>query len=62
MAALCDLDGMPVDGALLGEAAEQLGWWWWDAYEPHTGWRLQLAVEDPIDGLAWAIGAFDAAT
>ena len=25
-----------------------------------TGWQLQLAVEDPADGLAWAISARDA--
>ncbi len=45
----------------LGAVAGELRWWWWDATEPATGWRLQLAVEDPADGLAWAIAASDAA-
>ena len=45
----------------LGELAGGLRWWWWDAHEPVTGWQLQLAVEDPADGLAWAISARDAA-
>jgi hypothetical protein len=46
----------------LGRAAAELGWWWWDAAEPDTGWSLRLAVEDPDDGLAWAINAVDATT
>ena len=44
----------------LGELAGELRWWWWDAHEPATGWQLQLAVEDPAEGLAWAISARDA--
>ncbi len=44
----------------LGEAIDELGWYLWSAGEPHTGWRLQLAVEDPDDGLAWAVSAHDA--
>jgi hypothetical protein len=61
IAALGDLNGIPANGDHLGDAAASLEWWWWDAYEPHTGWRLQLAVHDPIDEVAWAIGARDAA-
>ena len=53
------LDDWPPDD--LGELAGGLRWWWWDAHEPVTGWQLQLAVEDPADGLAWAISARDAA-
>ena len=26
-----------------------------------TGWQLQLVVEDPAEGMAWAISARDAA-
>ncbi len=44
----------------LGQAAGELGWWWWDAAEPETGWSLRIGVEDPDEGLAWAISAVDA--
>jgi hypothetical protein len=61
LSALADvLDEWPVPLAELGELAGELRWWWWDAHEPVTGWQLQLAVEDPADGLAWAIAARDA--
>jgi hypothetical protein len=43
--------------SLLGE----LRWFRWDAHEPPGGWRLQLAIEDASEGLAWAINASDAA-
>ncbi|MET0143846.1 MAG: hypothetical protein ABW328_03545 [Ilumatobacteraceae bacterium] len=45
----------------LGAIAADLRWSWWDAHEPATGWQLQLVVEDPAEGLAWAISARDAA-
>jgi hypothetical protein len=62
LAALCGLDDLwPPDGDELGAAAAELRWYWWDAAEPDTGWTLRLAVEDPLDGLAWAISATDAA-
>jgi hypothetical protein len=54
------LDEWPVPLAELGRLAGELRWWWWDAHEPVTGWQLQLAVEDPTEGLAWAISARDA--
>jgi hypothetical protein len=54
------LDDWPVPLAELGRLAGELRWWWWDAHEPTTGWQLQLAVEDPAEGLAWAISARDA--
>ncbi|HEX7442934.1 MAG TPA: DUF6183 family protein [Acidimicrobiales bacterium] len=44
----------------LGDAARELAWFVWDAGEPDTGWRFHLAVEDPTEGLAWAIAATDA--
>ena len=45
----------------IGDTVAGLRWWWWDAHEPVTGWQLQLAVEDPAEGVAWAISARDAA-
>jgi hypothetical protein len=45
----------------LGRAISELRWYWWDAADPDTGWTLRLAVEDPLDGLAWAVSAVDAA-
>jgi hypothetical protein len=45
----------------LGEAMAELRWFVWDAGEPDTGWWFRLAVEDPLDGIAWAIAASDAA-
>ena len=62
LAALGDaLDDWPLSVAELGRLAEELRWWWWDAHEPATGWQLQVAVEDPAEGVAWAISARDAA-
>ena len=51
------LDDWPVEPARLGDAVAGLRWYAWDAAEPATGWRLQLAVEDPARGLAWALVA-----
>ncbi len=61
LAALADqLDDWPVPLAELGDVASEMRWWWWDAHEPATGWQLQLAVDDPAEGVAWAISARDA--
>jgi hypothetical protein len=61
VAAVADeLDGWPPELDALGQAADGLRWWWWDAHEPVTGWQLQLAIEDPQEGIAWAISARDA--
>jgi hypothetical protein len=43
----------------LGALARELRWWRWDAHEPTGGWVLQLVVEDPHDGLAWAFSCRD---
>jgi len=61
LAALGDLlDDWPVPPDELGELANELRWYRWDAYEPTIGWWLQIAVVDPADGTAWAILARDA--
>ncbi len=61
LAALGDLaDEWPIAPERLGELAQELRWHRWDAFEPDLGWALQLAVEDPTEGHAWAITARDA--
>lgn len=61
-AALTDLlDEWPPDPVQLGETLTRLRFLAWDAAEPATGWRLQLAIEDPAAGRAWAVTAVDAA-
>jgi Family of unknown function (DUF6183) len=60
-ATLCGLDTSTFDPDELGAALDDLRWYWWDTAEPDTGWTLRLAVEAPLDGLAWALSATDAA-
>ena len=61
LAALSGLDeDWPPPADALGSAATELRWFVWDADEPDTGWHLRLAVEDPLDHLAWAVTANDA--
>lgn len=61
-AALCGMvDDWPLHADELGDAVAELRWWAWDADEPITGWAMHLAVEDPADGVAWAVAATDAA-
>jgi hypothetical protein len=61
LAALGDLlDDWPIPPDELGALAHELRWYRWDAHEPALGWQLQLAVEDPSEGVAWAILARDA--
>ena len=61
LAALGDLvDEWPPDPAELGDVAQRLRWWWWDAGEASLGWSVHLAVEDADDAIAWAISAHDA--
>jgi hypothetical protein len=54
------LDDWPPDPDVLGDAMETLRWFAWDAGEPATGWRLQLAAEHAPSGRAWAVAAADA--
>jgi len=44
----------------LGGAAAELQWFAWSDLAAPTGWNLNLAIEDPIEGLSWAISAVDA--
>lgn len=56
-------NGSPVSavaGEAVGAAMAELRWAVWDDGAPDTGWALRLAVEDPSDGLAWALTAVDA--
>lgn len=57
-AALVGLD-WPCDAGELGDAVSELRWWRWVAQGADAGWVLRLAVEDPVDGLAWAVDATD---
>lgn len=59
MATLCDLD-WPPDPEAVGQAVERLRYYWFDDGSPGTGWELRLAIEDPSNGLAWAVAAVDA--
>lgn len=49
-------------GLELGQAACELQWWVWNDGAAPTGWGLHVAVEDPVDRIAWAIGAADRKT
>ena len=61
VAALGDaLDEWPLHPAAMENLLNELQWYWWDAGEPALGWELQLAVELPGEGLAWAFSARDA--
>jgi len=55
------LDDWPLSPEELGDSIAALRWFVWDAYEPETGWVLRLAVEDPDEGMAWAVAATDQA-
>jgi hypothetical protein len=57
VAALAGVEWPPEPGEL-GEAVAELAWHLWTDGSPE-GWRLQLAVEDPGHGLAWALSAID---
>jgi hypothetical protein len=61
LGALGDLqDDWPPSSHDIEELLAELRWYRWDAHEPPGGWRLQLAVEDESEGLAWAVNAVDA--
>jgi len=58
IATLGDL-GWPVASADIAETATRLRWYRWSEGGPEKGWVLRVAVEDPDDGWAVAIGATD---
>jgi len=62
-AAVAALAGYPPgelpDARTLGAALDELRWYAWQAPDAHTGWVLRVAVEDPAEGLAWALDATD---
>lgn len=60
IATLSDLD-WPPDPDELGRALDKLRFYWFDDGSPGTGWELRLVIEDPAEGLAWAISAVDSA-
>jgi hypothetical protein len=43
----------------VGKAAEAFRWSWFDDGSPATGWAIRLAIEDPEEGVAWALSAND---
>lgn len=56
------LEDFPPDPSELGDSICELRWWAWDEGCPDTGWSCRVAIEDPADGLAWALTATDTAT
>jgi len=52
-------DDWPLDARTLGDAAAGLRWYLWDPGDVVGGWNFHIAVEDPLDGLAWAVAAVD---
>ena len=62
-AALVGMDGpdddWPPDPDDLGDALAELRWWRWDGAKRPAGWFLGIAVDDPLDDLAWALAACD---
>ncbi len=61
LGALGDMhDEWPPTNHEIESLLSDLTWYRWDAHEPPGGWRLQLAIEDTSEGLAWAINAVDA--
>jgi hypothetical protein len=49
------------DPATLGAAIDELRWFVWSAADVSAGWVFRLAVEDPADGIAFALDAVDRA-
>ncbi len=58
-AELLGYDEVPADLGGFGEELAALRWFRWDPGDRVGGWALHLAVEDPDDGVAWALTAVD---
>lgn len=52
----------PAQGGEVGAAVGKLRWFLWDEEGPEEGWVLRIAVEDPAQGWAAALGATDVLT
>ena len=52
-------DDWPPDPAVLAQEATELRWFAWDPGDRVGGWNFHLAIEDPAEGLAWAVSAVD---
>lgn len=59
LAELLGYEDVPADGTELGPEAAELRWYRWDPGDSVGGWALHLAVEDEVEGLAWAVSAVD---
>ena len=63
LAALAGVDeDWPLEPGELGDMAGELRWFTYTDDTPVKGWRLRVAVEDPTEGLAWAVDAGGGAT
>ena len=58
LAQLLGFDDTPEDPDELAEAGD-LNWFLWDPGDRTGGWSLNVAVEDPGDGVSWTLGAVD---
>ena len=54
-----DEDPWPPEPEELGTALEELRWGTWKTAQQTAGWQLNLVIEDPSHGLAWALAAHD---
>ncbi len=63
VAALAGIDSEEaIDPHELGVAVAELNWYWWQTGDISSGWVLRIAVEDPGDGVAFALDAHVLAT
>lgn len=52
-------DEWPPPADVLANDAAELRWYLWDPGDRVGGWNFHLAIEDPTEGLAWAVSAVD---
>ena len=52
-------DDWPPDPDTLEQESAELRWFAWDPGDRVGGWNFHLAIEDPTEGLAWAVSAVD---
>jgi hypothetical protein len=56
--ALADLD-WPPEPADVEVGGSRMTWWVWEPQDRVGGWHLGVAAADPLEGLAWAVHAYD---